>query len=229
MKVITDIRLEKSRRCWDIFLDGQFAFPVSPEVAIKTGLKVGQKLENSQIEALTSTETAQRCLDAALRYLSYRPRSEQELHQRLSHRGFNQEIISQTIQRLREMGQVDNLAFAQFWVENRQTLRPRSQLRLRRELQAKGVERETIDAVVSELDDRTNAYLIAQKKHIKWDGTDIQVWRRSMGTYLSRHGFSYSVIKDTLNRLASEMSDSASLTERKLSSMKRSSRTSESR
>ena len=212
MKVITDIKPQKSRRRWNIFLDGQFAFPVSAEVALKTGLKVGQRLEPSQIEALTSAQTAQSCLEVALRYLNYRPRSEQELRQRLSQRGFDPEVISQTIQRLQEMGQVNNVAFAQFWVENRQAFRPRSQLRLRRELQAKGVERETIETVVSGLDDETNAYLIAQKKQKNWDGSDIQAWRRRMGAYLSRHGFSYGVIKDTLKRLATEKSESDSLT-----------------
>jgi len=222
LKVITDIRPQKSRRRWNIFLDGQFAFPVSAEVALKTGLKVGQRLEPTQIEALTSTQTAQNCLEVALRYLNYRPRSEQELRQRLSQRGFNQETISQTIQRLQEMGQVNNLAFAQFWVENRQAFRPRSQLRLRRELQAKGIERETIETVVSGLDDETNAYLIARKKHIPWDSSDTRAWRRRMGTYLSRHGFSYGVIRNTLKRVAAEKSESASLTGTSIaSSMKR--------
>jgi len=206
LKVITDIRPQKSRRRWNIFLDGQFAFPVSAEVALKTGLKVGQRLEPSQIEALTSAQTAQSCLEVALRYLNYRPRSEQELRQRLSQHGFNQETVSQTVQRLQEMGQVNNLAFAQFWVENRQAFRPRSQLRLRRELQAKGIERETVETVVSGLDDEENAYRIAQKKRINWDGSDTRLWRRRMGAYLSRQGFSYGVIRDTLKRLAAEKS-----------------------
>jgi len=216
LKVITDIRPQKSQRRWNIFLDGKLAFPVSPEVAVKTGLIIGQKLEDSQIEALTGIETAQRCLDAALRYLNYRPRSEQELRQRLDHRGFNPKTIDQTIQRLQQMGQVDDAAFAQLWVENRQTLRPRSQLRLRRELQAKGVERETIDAVVSKLDEKANACLIARKKRIKWNGKDMQVWRRNMGTYLSHHGFSYCVIKDVLDMLTKEMAESTSLTGMKI-------------
>jgi regulatory protein len=110
------------------------------------------------------------------------------------------------------MEHINNLAFAQFWVENRQAFRPRSQLRLRRELQAKGVEREIIETVVSGLDDETNAYLIAQKKQMTWDRSDTQAWRRRMGAYLSRHGFSYGVIKDTLKRLAEDKSGSASLT-----------------
>jgi regulatory protein len=217
LKVITDIRPQKSRRRWNIFLDGQFAFPVAAEMALKAGLKVGQRLEPSQVEALTSAQTAQSCLEVALRYLNYRPRSEQELRQRLSQRGFDQETIAQAIQRLKEMGQVNNLAFAQFWVENRQSFRPRSRLRLRQELQVKGVERETIETVVSGLDDEENAYLVARKKQTAWAGSDAQAWRRRMGAYLSRRGFSYGVIKDALKRLAGDSLESARLDRGQLS------------
>jgi len=217
LKIITDIRPQKRQRRWNIFLDGQFAFPVAAEVALKKGLKVGQRLEPSQIEALTSAQTAQSCLEVALRYLNYRPRSEQELRQRLSRRGFDQETIAQTIQRLKEMGQVNNLAFAQFWVENRQSFRPRSRLRLRQELQVKGVERETIETVVSGLDDETNAYLVARKKQNAWAGSDARTWRHRMGAYLSRRGFSYGVIKDALKRLAGDSLESAHLDRGQLS------------
>jgi regulatory protein len=217
LKVVTNIRPQKSQRRWNIFLDGQFAFPVAAEVALKTGLKVGQKLEPFQIEALTSLQTVQSCVEAALRYLRYRPRSEQELRRRLSQRGFDQETIAHAIKRLKEMGQINNLAFAQFWVENRQAFRPRSRLRLRQELQAKEVETETIDAVIKGLDDKANAYLIAQKKQSAWTGSDAKGWRRRMGAYLSRRGFSYGVIRDTLKRLAEDCLESAHLDRGQLS------------
>lgn len=204
MKEITDIKTQRNRRRWNIFLDGQFAFTVSADVALKTGLKIGQRLEPSQIMALNSAQTAQSCLELALRYLNYRPRSEQELRQRLELRGFGQEVISKTIQQLQKMGLISNIAFARFWVEKRQACRPRSQFRLRQELHAKGVERETIESVVNGLDDETNAYIIAQKKQKTWDSLNTQSWHRRMGSYLNRHGFSYGIINKTLKRLESE-------------------------
>ena len=42
-------------------------------------------------------DISQQCLDVAYRYLSYRPRSEGEMKQRLQKRGFNTEIIERTI------------------------------------------------------------------------------------------------------------------------------------
>ena len=88
MARITALRLGKGRnKKANVSLDGKLAFNLEPEVALKEGLKVGQELSASRIEALIKTSHQQSCYDAALRYLGYRPRSEYEIRQRLYQRG----------------------------------------------------------------------------------------------------------------------------------------------
>jgi regulatory protein len=55
------------------------------------------------------------------------------------------------LDRLGELGYLDDEAFARSWVESRDRARPRGEHALKRELQLKGVDRALIDAV---LDDR---------------------------------------------------------------------------
>jgi regulatory protein len=58
--------------------------------------------------------------------------------------------------------------------------------------------------VVSDIDDADSAYHAAQKKAYNLTGTDYQDFRRRLGEYLKRRGFSYSVIIKTTEHLWQE-------------------------
>ena len=146
-------------------------------------------------------EPFQRCLNAATHYLSYRPRSEAELRERLYRRHFEDSITQAVISRLKEQGLIDDMTFARFWKENRQTFRPQSQRLTRLELDQKGVSHEIIDEVAGTIDDDESAYQAATVKAHKLAETDYQSFRRRLGDHLKRRGFSYEVISHAINRV----------------------------
>jgi len=150
----------------------------------------------------------QGCFDAAVRYLGYRPRSEAEIRQRLVMRGFESDGIERTVARLKEQGLVDDLAFARFWKENRESFRPRSQRLTRLELRRKGLDAETIEAVVAEIDDGDSAYRAALSRAPRLAGADYAGFRRRLGQYLRERGFGYEVINRTVARLWREYHES---------------------
>jgi len=188
----------------NVFLDGSFAFSLEAEVAMKKNLKLEQELSEDEIEALTGADLFQRCLNAAFRYLGYRPRSEAELRERLKRRGFEAGNVEAALTRLREQGLVDDLAFAQFWKDNRETFRPRSQWLTRLELRRKGVTDNIIDQVVADVDDEDSAYRAAQSRAHRLPDSDYEGFRHRLGGYLKRRGFGYSVINNTVERLWQE-------------------------
>ena len=202
MKKVTAIRAGKSRKKRvNIFLDDKFAFSLEAEVALKEGLKPGRELADNDVKALTDSDIFQRCLNAALRFLSYRPRSEAELRRRLVKHGFDSEPIAAVIARLKEQGMVDDLAFARFWVENRESFSPRGQRMLKLELRQKGVSSDIIEAVVNGSGDDDSAYRAALAKARSLSRTDYQSFRRRLGEYLKRRGFDYSAINNTVARV----------------------------
>ena len=205
MNRITAIRAGKGRRKRvNVFLDGKFAFSLEAEVAIKEDLKVGQELSASQIGALTRSDQLHRCLNAAARYLGYRPRSEFELRQRLHQHGFDGDSVEAVIAKLKEQGLVDDMAFAQFWKDNRESFSPRSQWLTRLELRRKGVANDITDQVVDAVDDNDNAYRAALGKARSLPLSDYQSFRRRLGEYLKRRGFGYGVINHTVERVWQE-------------------------
>ena len=202
MRKITNLRTGRGRgRRVNVFLDGKFAFSLEAEVVAKEGLQVGQVLSADQIKALARSDNSHRCLNGAVHYLSYRPRSESELRRRLRQRGFDGDSLEAVITRLKEQGLVDDMAFAQFWKDNRESFSPRSRWLTKLELRQKGVANDIIDQVVDTIDDDNSAYQAALSKARSLSHSDYQSFHRRLGEYLRRRGFSYRVIKHTIEQI----------------------------
>lgn len=209
MRKITAIRIGKVRgKRVNVFLDNKLAFSLEAEVAIREGLLVEQELSAGQIETLVRSDRFHRCFNAAAHYLSYRPRSEFELRERLHRRGFN-DSIEEVIAKLKEQGLVDDVAFAQFWKDNRESFSPRSRWLTQLELRRKGVADEIIDEVVDKIDDNNNAYRAALSKARSLPLSDYQGFRHRLGEYLKRRGFNYRVIDHIVEQLWHELGKKA--------------------
>ena len=203
MRTITAIEAQKRRKDRvNVFLDETFAFSLIIGVAEEQGLHLGQALSDPRIEELGRADLFQRCLNAALRFLSYRPRSEAETRLRLRlRRGFDEETIDRVILQLKARQMIDDVAFARFWRENRESFSPRSERMLKLELRRKGIAAEVIDEVLEGIDEDEDAYRAAQKKARSLSQEDYDTFRRKLGAFLRRRGFSYEVANHALERL----------------------------
>src|SRR5579864_6965359 len=105
-------------------------------------------------------------VDVALRFLAQRPRSEREVRSRLRRAGVDETAIEATLLQLRGHRLVDDDAFARYWVEQRQTFRPRGGRLLRSELAQRGIARPLADEATAPLEDSAeeDAYRAAAKR-----------------------------------------------------------------
>jgi regulatory protein len=126
---------------------------------------------------------------------------------RLHRRGFEDSQIEIVINKLKEQKFLDDTAFAQFWKENRETFRPRSQRLTRLELRKKGVADEIIKEVTDDSNDMDSAYHAALSKAQRLPKQDYEVFRRRLGDYLKRRGFGYTVINQTVKKMWQEMKE----------------------
>ena len=194
MGKITALELQKNNKNRiSIFLDGKFALGVT---AVATqGLKIGQELSPSDIERIEQKEAAEQARQAALRLLNYRPRSAAEIRSGLRKKGYADDIIQPVIDRLTAVDLLNDEAFARYWVEQRETFKPRSQFALRQELQQKGVSRGIIDAALESVDEESAARQAAQKKARQLSRLTEESFRAKLGGFLQRRGFHYGLIK----------------------------------
>ncbi len=206
MRKITALRMGKGRRKRvSVFLDGEFAFSLEAEVAVKEGLRVDQELTPERVKDIASADSYRRCYDAAALILSYRPRSEPELREKLTQKGFSGSSIDEVISRMKEQRLINDTDFAEFWKDNRDTFSPRSRWLTGQELRRKGVSEDIINQVVESIDDAESAYRAARKKARNLPRYDYQSFRQRLGEHLQRRGFGYGVITDTVKRLWDEL------------------------
>jgi regulatory protein len=203
---ITDLKFGKNPKIQraSVYLNGEFAFSLDNEVVARQKLKIGRQLSPDEIKKLVEADHYQLCLNSAFQFLSYRPRSEAETSERLVQKGYQEREIEKVMLHLRRLNLINDTAFAEFWKENRNSFKPRSQRAVSLELRQKGVEAEVIQQVVGDIDDSENAYRVATARVRNIKTNDFQVFRQKLGGYLQRRGFNYGVINSTVNRVWEE-------------------------
>ena len=153
-------------------------------------------------------ERDQECLDAALRFLSHRPRSEREVRRRLNEKGHDPERIDRVVARLVELKLIDDREFADYWLENRALHKPRGARALKAELFQKGLGREVVDEALSaERNEADDAYRAALKRAATLSTLDEPAFRQRLGQFLLRRGFDWETVTPTVDRLWREHAD----------------------
>jgi regulatory protein len=200
MPKITAIEVQKhDPNRVNIHLDGVYAFGLARITA--AWLKPGLEIDQQKIEELQTDDARERAYQQALLFLSYRARSEEEIRKNLRKHEVPETIIEETIENLRHNRLADDGQFAQMWVENRSTFRPRSKRALTIELKQKGLEEPAIRSALEAVDDEAMAYEAAAKRIRRLEGKEWPEFRKKMSEFLARRGFSYSVIAPIVTKV----------------------------
>ncbi|MGE2713538.1 recombination regulator RecX [Mycolicibacterium litorale] len=147
-----------------------------------------------------------------LRLLTARARTRAELEGRLTQRGYTEPVAQRVLDRLTEVGLVDDEDFAEQWVRSRHLYAGKGKRALADELRRKGVDAEVITTTLADIDagaerDRAEQLVRDRLRRERLDdepGSDLKVKRRLAGM-LARRGYSQSMALDVVTvELASE-------------------------
>jgi regulatory protein len=156
-------------------------------------------------------EELKRAKACALRYLSYRDRSEFEVNARLLQKEFSKNVAQATIDWLLGLGYLNDERFALAWSRSRVSAKKFGEYRLRRELSAKGLASETIEnalqIVYSESNEWDLAQACAQKKLSHLKGIDPKSKSRRLAQFLQRKGFASETVFKTVKQLIANETD----------------------
>lgn len=152
MKITRIVRHPRRERV-RIHVDGEEEprLELALDLFLRAGLAVGDVLGRSHAAELERDDEVIRARESALRLLSHRARSVDELRRRLERKEVPPAVVSETLTWLEERGYLDDRAFAESFVRDRLRLRPRGRAALIHELRRKGVHEATAAAAADEV------------------------------------------------------------------------------
>jgi regulatory protein len=197
---ITQIKQqERLKDRYSVYVDSKYSFSLSEGALLDSKLATGQELTSEQVKAFKQLSADDKVYGNALRYAAMRRRSRWEMESYLQRKHAAPALAEDILNKLSNLGFVDDLAFAKAWIENRHLLRPTSRRKLQQELRAKRVPSDTIEQVlredITEDRDELKAMIIRKRRQTKYhDDTKLM-------QYLARQGFGYEDIKTALQEL----------------------------
>ena len=138
--------------------------------------------------------------EIALRQLTVRARTREELRRALTARHVPQQAAQEVIDRFEGVGLINDEVFARDWV-SAQNRRFRGRRTLAQELTAKGIERDLVDQAVSSISaeqEYQTALTLARRRLSSLAGLDRAVQYRRLAGLLARRGFGAGVVSAVL-------------------------------
>jgi regulatory protein len=116
------------------------------------------------------------------------------------------DAIEAVVAQLKQHRLVDDAAFAQYWVEQRQTFRPRGARLLRAELRSHGVEARNAEQAAAAVEPAAeqDAYRAAERRARHLAALDERTFKTRLSQFLARRGFDWDTISPVVERLYSE-------------------------
>lgn len=180
-----------------VFSDGEYLFTVEPDIWYSMGFTDGEDITDGQLEEFKTTVMNRTAYSQALRFLTMRAHSSQELYNKLLKKNAP-EAAGFAVERCRELGFIDDGDFAAQYALELAEKKHYGPQRIKSALAAKGIDRENIENALDSIkvDYSVSIMNIIEKKYS--DCLDNEKGRRKTVAALMRLGYSYGDIKTAM-------------------------------
>lgn len=151
----------------------------------------------------------EKLLEKTLKYLSFRPRSEKEIHDYLTKKNATPEIHEKIFSYLIDARLIDDEEFARWWINQRTTFRLRGKRIIKLELVQKGISQEILEKVFSNsdeqpVDDIELAKKLVRKRLPRVRDFPTKIIYEKLSGFLARRGFGWETIKKSIDEVLAE-------------------------
>jgi regulatory protein len=126
-------------------------FVLTPEIVLKYSIAPRKEFTDEEFIQILEEDALRQAKDQALRYLSIRPHSRQELFRKMREKGYRKPVIEQVLADLERLDLVNDEQFARLFIQNELRLRPAGRALLKQKLLSRGIPQPLCDRLLSEL------------------------------------------------------------------------------
>ena len=204
MAIITKIEAQKKNTDRvNIYVNDEFFMSIFTELVYTFNLKKGLDIEEEHLQTILKDEMYIKAKNKALSILSKADQSEKNIKDKLS-ADFEEDTIDNVIEFLKKYNFINDSLLAQKIVNTNVNLNKCGKNRIKQNLYNKGLDRNSIDEAISELDtdvEFENAMYLAKKRYERVKKEDKRKIYQKISQHLTYKGFSYDIVKSVLNKL----------------------------
>ena len=184
-------------------MDGEFKGVLHSDIYIRSGLKVGDEVQEPALEDMLRDSEQLIAREKAIKLLSGRAYTAQGLYEKLVER-VGENAATSAVSRMIEIGLLDDRDYARRYTADGLNIRGHSHSRIARELRQKGIEHKIIDEVIGgfEEDAETLIARLAIKKYRRYLQTE--AGRKKTIDSMIRRGFHYGDIRKVIDNLCED-------------------------
>lgn len=144
--------------------------------------------------------------NGALRFLSFRARSEKEVKDFLFRKKVDNTTVEKIVSKLKEKSFLNDLEFAKRWIEQRTAHKLKGLRLIKLELQQKGIDKDTIEKAIYDFgftidDEITRAKKAISKVLVKYQRLPKEEGYRKLGEHLLRRGFTFETARKVIDEV----------------------------
>jgi regulatory protein len=202
---IISVRKEKNgNRCTIEFEDGS-KLSLHLDIAVRHSLGKGKSISFAELQEITEEERTLEAKNIALNFATKKLRTTKEVIQKLKAKNFEDKEIHSAITFLKEFGYLDDREYIRNYIKYALEPKKHSLLKVRNDLQRKGIDREIIDeelrCFATDDAENDNALQIARKKLKQLQQQKKDRILSRIAQYLATKGFSW----ETINRVCESL------------------------
>ena len=204
--IITSVEEQKkNKERKSVFVDNRYAFGMDEEDWFKLGLYVGMEIDENTIEKINETCNYSKAKKYAVKSLTFKMQSQQEMAKKLEQKGYDPEIIKKVVDHLVQMEYINDRLFAQKYIKQAMNLKKLGVQRIRQELSIKGIRRDVIDDALSQFDNSQEdvLYEMVQKKMKTLKDFDVKSLNSLRGHFI-RKGYLMNSINRCIEQIITE-------------------------
>ena len=205
MNIITKIEVGKrNKERVNIYIDNEYAFSISAELVYKENIKVKDEINVERLKKLADEDNYIKCKNSALKIIERTYKSEKELRDKLVLKGYDDHIIKQTINFLREYNLLNDTNYAKMYVKDRS--RNQGKNKIKYTLIQNGIDENIIEEELNKIDKdeiKEVAYEMALKKYrvLSKRENDNYKLTQKLYRFLMGKGYDYDLIKDVVKSI----------------------------
>lgn len=145
------------------------------------------------------------CREYALKLIAFCDRTQKELKDKLTQKGYDENTIEDVIEFLTEYGYINDFKYAQHFINDCVNLKKWGKIRIRSELLKRGIERDVFENLLEDTFSEGSTDALIKQLQNRFKNSDLSniKERTRIFNYFLRRGFSAEEIKGAINKVCS--------------------------